>query len=313
MTSLDARPRGKVNLALAVTGRRPDGYHELASVFLRVGLSDHLAVGLAERSDTLDRLTVSGAADLPVEGNSVLRAVQLLRAEATAPLPPLDLELEKRIPMAAGMGGGSADAAAALRLAAAIWGVGISPERERVLALALGADVPFFMGDHAAALVQGIGEMLEPLPGIRGGIGLLIVTPAIRLSTPEAFRAYDGLVPPESGAAETVAALAAGMREGLDAADLVAWTDRLAGANDLWPAALAIEPDLARIRADLDDRLERHVLMTGSGATLVGLYASGDEATAAGRRLLAALPDSLAGSSVSACGPVGPDPLWRYP
>jgi len=310
---LEARPRAKVNLALAVTGRRPDGYHELASVFLRVGLSDHLAVGLAEASHTDDRLTVRGAADLPVAGNIVLRAVQLLRAEAGVPLPMLELELEKRIPREAGLGGGSADAAAALRLTAAAWGVGLSPERERALALVLGADVPFFMGDHAAALVQGIGETLEPLPGVLGGMGLLLVTPAVRLSTPEAFRAYDGLVSSETPAAATVADLATGLRDGLDGSDLIAWSDRLAAANDLWPAALAVEPALAGIRADLEHRLERRVLMTGSGATLVGLYASGDEAAEAGQRLIAALPDSLAGSSIAACDPAGPDPLWRYP
>lgn len=310
---LEARPSAKLNLALAVTGRRPDGYHELASVFVRVGLSDHLVVRPAEPPHTVDRLTVSGAVDAPLEGNIVLRAVRLLRAEAGAPLPPLELELEKRIPIAAGLGGGSADAAAALRLAAEIWGVGLSPERERALALALGADVPFFMGDHAAALVQGIGEVLEPLPAVRGGMGTLLVTPAVRLSTPEAFRSYDGLAAPESRAAETVADLATCLRDGLDGSDLVSWSERLATANDLWPAALAIEPGLSGIRTDLDDRLDRRVLMTGSGATLVGLYASGHEAAEAGQRLITALPDSLAGSSIAACDPAGPDPLWRYP
>lgn len=312
MVRLETRPRAKVNLALAVIGRRADGYHELASIFLRVGLADRLSVRLADPASAEDRLTVTGLGDLPVEGNIVLRAVQLLRSEAGQPLPSLEIALEKRIPVAAGMGGGSADAASALGLAAGTWGVGLSPERESALALALGADVPFFLGDHAAALVEGIGERLEPLPGIRGGAGLLIVTPPFRLSTAEAFRAYDRLLPPPPSAADTVAALAHAMRAGLDGTDLVAWSDRLALANDLWPAALALEPDLARLRSELEERLGRHVIMTGSGATLVGLYASGVDAAAAGRGLVAALPDSLAGATISACDTIGPDPRWRY-
>ncbi len=310
---LDTRPRAKVNLGLAVTGRRVDGYHELSSVFLRVGLSDRLGVRLGEPSLDEDRLHVSGADDLPVADNLVLRAVRLLRAEVDPSLPPLELELEKRVPLAAGLGGGSSDAAAALGLAAAIWELDPSPDRQGALALALGADVPFFLGDDAAALVEGIGERLEPLPGVRGGAGLLVVTPSLRLSTPEAFGAYDRLDRPASGAAERVAGLAQAMRRGLDGPDLAAWSDRLAAANDLWPAALALEPDLAGVRSGLEASLGQRVLMTGSGASLVGLYASADDAVVAGRGLVAALPDSLAGATISACDTIGPDPHWRYP
>lgn len=318
LTRLEARPRAKVNLALAVTGRRPDGYHELASVFLRLGLSDRLSVRYADHSLDQDRLTVEGARDLPVEGNLILRAVELLRAEVGSPLPPLEMTLEKNIPEAAGLAGGSTDAAAALGLATAMWGVGLSPDREQALALTLGADVPFFTGDHAAALVTGVGERLEPLPGVRGETGLLIVTPPIRLSTPEVFRAWDELDRPVSGGvgsgvAETVDALARALRDGLDGADLMAWGDRLADSNDLWPAAVAVEPGLAGIRAALQDRLGRRVLLTGSGATLVGLYASAKEAAAAGQHLISDVPAELLGSSIAACELIGPDPLWRSP
>ncbi len=318
LIDLEARPRAKVNLALAVTGRRPDGYHELASVFLRVGLSDRLSVRYADPSLDQDRLTVKGADDLPIEGNLVLRAVGSLRAESRSSLPPLEMMLEKRIPVAAGLAGGSTDAAAAMSLAAAVWGVGLSPEREQALALALGADVPFFTGDHAAALVRGVGEQLEALPALRGDAGLLIVTPPIRLSTPDVFRAWDELDRPVSGGpgsgvAETVDALAKALRNGLVGCDLVDLGERLADANDLWPAAVAVEPGLAGIRAVLEDRLGRRLLLTGSGATLVGLYASAEEAAGAGRRLAADDPDSLSGSSMAACDLIGPDPLWRFP
>jgi len=318
LTSLEARPRAKVNLALAVTGRRQDGYHELASVFLRVGFSDRLSVRYAAPELDQDRLTVEGSHGVPLEGNLVLRAVESLRAECGLPLQPLELTLEKRIPVAAGLAGGSTDAAAALSLAAAMWGVGLSPRRGEALALALGADVPFFTGDHAAALVSGVGEQLEPLPAPRGDAGLLIVTPAIRLSTPDVFRAWDELDQSasraaRSGAVEAASDLAAALRSGIDASQLVTWSDRLAAANDLWLSALAVEPYLARIRSELEERLGQRVLLTGSGSTLVGLYPSAGEAAVAGRRLAADSPDLLSGSSMAACDLIGPDPLWRFP
>ncbi len=314
----EARPPAKVNLALAMTGRRADGFHELSSVFVRIGLADRISVRLADPSADRDHLTITGDDTLPVDGNLVSRAVELLRGEARLPLPFLDLALEKRIPVAAGLGGGSADAAAALGLAATAWGIGLAPDREQALALALGADVPFFAGGHAAALVTGVGERLEPLPGVRGDAGLLIVTPPIALATRAVYRAYDGL----SGSApsavawranEVVDALAKALRSGLEGSQLVTWSDRLAEANDLWPAALTIEPDLARVRSGLEHHLGRRLLMSGSGATLVGLYASAHEAADAGKVLISSRTAELDGSSIAACDLIGPDPTWRHP
>jgi 4-diphosphocytidyl-2-C-methyl-D-erythritol kinase len=121
----------KVNLALAVTGRRADGFHTLASVFVRLELHDDVSVDAGEPG-ALDSVRVSGDPDCPVEGNLVLRAAAAVRAIGTreAPareLPGLTFDLEKRIPMGAGLAGGSTDAAAALDLAATSWGIRLDP------------------------------------------------------------------------------------------------------------------------------------------------------------------------------------------
>ncbi len=306
-----ARACAKVNLGLAVTGRRADGYHELRSVFLRLTLHDDVAARAhgslaahtdrpprADRPPRGDRLVVRGDPDCSVKDNLVLRAAALLRASAGRPLPPLRLRLTKRIPVAAGLGGGSSDAAAALAVAARAWGLdpGNGPTPEAVLRL--GADVPFFAAGHAAAAVAGIGEQLSPLPAPAPPAGVLLVTPPARLATAAVFARLDASTPtPGTSApdddrarmagasAEAVAALADRLRAGLDGAGLASAAAFLRDANDLWAPAAALAPGLADLRAALESELGVPVLLTGSGTTLLAVYPSGARAAAAAGHL----------------------------
>ena len=123
------RPRAKLNLTLKVVGRRDDGFHELRSIFLRIGLADRLTIDVGG-ADGSDRLTVSGLAGVSSHNNLVTQALDAVRARAEIPLPTLDVTLDKQIPAAAGMGGGSSDCASAIRLAQAVWGVGLSESEE---------------------------------------------------------------------------------------------------------------------------------------------------------------------------------------
>ncbi|MEO6349990.1 MAG: 4-(cytidine 5'-diphospho)-2-C-methyl-D-erythritol kinase [Candidatus Limnocylindrales bacterium] len=276
------RPRAKINLTLEIVGRRPDGYHELRSRFLRVGLTDRLTMqpGGADGTDTL---MVSGLDDLPVKDNLVLRAVQALRAHVGIKLPALDIALDKRIPVAAGLGGGSSDCASALKLAQACWGVGVSEADELALAAELGSDVPFFSAGHAAAVATGRGEHLEPVePPVESGV--LLVTPLARLSTPRVFARYDdlGKEHDESG-------------------------------NDLWPAAASLEPSLVELRTALTEATQLEWRMSGSGPTLFALYPAVTEAADAGRALVQSRLAVLDGSQINAVDLVGPDPAWRFP
>jgi 4-diphosphocytidyl-2-C-methyl-D-erythritol kinase len=304
-----AAPRGeagaKVNLALAVTGRRDDGYHELRSVFLRLALHDRLEVGMAADPSGPHKLVIEGEPGLAVAGNLVLRAVEGLGATVGRPLPALRLRLRKHIPVAAGLAGGSSDAALALRLAMQAWDV--PPETPGLPALAarLGSDVPFFMSRHAAALVSGIGESVEPLPAPDPVAGVLLVTPARRLSTAAVFVEFDADRASARAGIDRVAALATSLRggldgKGLDGKGLAALGSQLRDANDLWPAAARLSPELALVRDLLEQRLGRAFLLTGSGPTLFAIYPSPGPAVAAGAALEAAGLPSLGGAVIHA-------------
>jgi 4-diphosphocytidyl-2-C-methyl-D-erythritol kinase len=242
-----------------------------------------------------------------VHDNLVLRAAASLRAAGGAAepsLPALRFRLDKHIPAAAGLAGGSSDAAAALALAAGAWG--LPSDRAKLLAVAgrLGADVPFFVAARGAALVSGVGDVIEPLPEPWPPPGVLLVTAAERLSTAAVFAEFDrGAAPPGVDAPGTEAMvehLAVALRSGLDGAVLADLADGLRDANDLWPAAARLSPSLTTAREALESVLGRAVLMTGSGPTLLAVYPSLEAATSAAAELEQARPPALRGATILA-------------
>jgi 4-diphosphocytidyl-2-C-methyl-D-erythritol kinase len=255
----------KLNLYLHVVGRRDDGYHLIDSLAAFAALHDTLT---AAPADTLT-LAVDGpfAAALATESdNLVLRAARALAA-AHGREPRARLQLTKRIPVAAGLGGGSADAAAALHALARLWNVDIPS----ALPLRLGADVPVCLVGRPASM-SGIGEHLTPAPALPE-VALLLVNPGIGVATRDVFDRRSGGYSPPSPIAETAG----------DAAGLA----RLLGSrrNDLTEAAASIAPPiraaLSAVAATEGCLLAR---MSGSGATVFGLYAS--DAAAAGAAAL---------------------------
>jgi 4-diphosphocytidyl-2-C-methyl-D-erythritol kinase len=244
---------------LEVTGRRPDGYHELVSVFQAINLCDVL-----EFSDAADLTLVSEPA-LPfdADANLAMRAARLLAAAAPAS-GGAQIRLRKRIPVAAGLGGGSADAAATLLGLRALWGLGsfdLRPAAEQ-----LGSDVPYFLSS-ATVLVQGRGELLRPLPPLPVK-SVVLVRPLAALATRDVFAALAPTEWSDGGASLALAAALADGR-GLEHASL---------ANTLLPAAERCCPALARLRAGLQDAgWTPH--LSGSGPTLFLLPDSAPEAT----------------------------------
>ena len=285
----------KLNLTLAVVGRREDGYHALHSVMVPLGLSDVVALAWARQGASGDTLRIAGLALPAAPDNLVLRAIAATRAAVLAAgaaagrdlavaagaaaggasLSPLAARLTKRIPVAAGLGGGSSDAAATVAAALEAWGAALPFEAVREIALSLGSDVPFFLAG-GAALVTGRGEEVDPLPDLAGDPpGVLLVTPRVPVSTPAVFAAYAGGVRPASSAARAASdRLAADLRAGLPAAELVVRSEELATANDLIPAALEVVPGLAGFRAALGRLVGRPVGQSGSGPTAWVLYPS---------------------------------------
>jgi 4-diphosphocytidyl-2-C-methyl-D-erythritol kinase len=254
----------KLNLGLYLGRLRPDGLHELCSLFEPLALADLLRITEAER----DEVICPG-----VEGeNLAARALAGLRARGWD-APPLRIEIEKRTPVAAGLGGGSADAAAVLRLATGLGDLA-------ALAAELGADVPSQLRP-GLALVRGTGERVEPLPPPAEHAALLLPGGG-GLSTAAVFAEADrlglGRDPAELDQIAPRLRAAAG-----SGASPLTYVDLL--ANDLEPAAISLRPDIGEALDSLRATGAPAVLLSGSGPTAVALFPALAEAEAAARTL----------------------------
>ena len=234
----------KLNLALHVRAKRPDGRHDIETIFAFCTDGDRLR---AEEADEV-RLEVGGpfAADLgPIEDNLVMRAARTLR-QAAGVSQGAAIHLDKRLPVASGIGGGSADAAAALRLLTALWG--IDPAHATSVAPALGSDVPACLLSLPAR-GEGAGDALTMIDlGELRGAPVLLVNPRVPLSTAEVFARWDGQ----------------------DRGPLHDWRG---GRNDLQDAATASAPLIATVLAWLNaQRGAELVRMSGSGATCFAVF-----------------------------------------
>jgi 4-diphosphocytidyl-2-C-methyl-D-erythritol kinase len=289
-------PPAKLNLTLAVVGRRKDGFHDLHSVFVPLALADRLSLAPVRASAGVDSLHVTGFDAGPIADNLVLRAITAARAAVgEGPGRPetlgLAARLEKLIPVAAGLGGGSSDAAAAFDGALQAWGAELDPERRAHAAASIGSDVPFFLRG-VPALVEGRGDRLTPLRGVHGHPGILLVTPQVAVRTPDVFAVFDAIRGKGDGSIRMSSEhLAQELGNGLSATDLIARAGVLASANDLLPAALVVAPDLVGVKRALTRTLTRAVGLSGSGPTLWTLYPSLAEAQAAAVVVEAAVAD----------------------
>ncbi|WP_315919226.1 4-(cytidine 5'-diphospho)-2-C-methyl-D-erythritol kinase [Mesorhizobium sp. SP-1A] len=267
----------KINLALHVTGRRPDGYHLLESLAVFTRFGDRLQAIPAEE----DSLAVSGryAADVPLDGrNLIVMARDALRkAAGTRDTFPVAMALEKNLPVASGIGGGSSDAAAALRLLGRIWGLDIDAAEMASIALSLGADVPMCLAARPL-LARGVGEDVAVLPAFPP-LGLVLVNPGVPISTPQVFSAL------RKRDNEPLPALPARF----DFHGLRNWL--AATRNDLEAPAQEIQPAVAEALRALKKADAGFARMSGSGATCFGLYETGNVAKRAAALIRARHPD----------------------
>lgn len=178
--------QAKINLALRVLGKEPDGYHSIETVFLRIGLGDDVRVHIREQTRTL-RCGVMR--DQPETENLAFRAAEIY-AQHTGWPHGFEIVIKKRIPIGGGLGGGSADAAAVLRILNAIADNPVSSEKLRAMALELGSDVPFLVSDYSMALAWGRGEQLLGLPPLPSRDAYLFF-PSFGVPTGEAYAALD--------------------------------------------------------------------------------------------------------------------------
>ncbi len=253
----------KINLRLEILGKRPDGYHELRTIFQTVSLHDDLKLKRAK--DAGISLRVEGNAALsgePAEKNLVYRAVQAIRQELKNS-GGVEIELKKRIPAGRGLGGGSSDAAAAMIGYLRLTGKKLMPERLMEIGASLGADVPFFL-QGGRALGIGRGDEIYPLPDIEPKT-ILIVSPAeIHVPTPDAYRWLNA--PELTKTAENPK---------LWRFCVLAWSVQGTGLlNDFEGAVFQHYPRLSEIKRDLLQKGATEALLAGSGSAVIGVFPS---------------------------------------
>ena len=248
----------KINLALHLRRRRPDGYHDLETIFAFTEFGDTLRIAPAA---ALSLSVRGGFADAAGAGddNLVLRAARALAAVAGVAAGAA-ITLEKHIPVAAGLGGGSADAAAALRLLVRLWGLDWSQDRLEALAAGLGADVPACVQSRTC-FGSGRGDALAVWPDDLAGTPVLLVNPRVAVPTGPVFAGWDQK----------------------DRGGIIAGTPLTALRNDMTAAAIGIAPVIGDVLAALAATRPLLARMSGSGATCLALYAdiAGRDAAAA--------------------------------
>jgi 4-diphosphocytidyl-2-C-methyl-D-erythritol kinase len=250
----------KLNLTLDVTGRRPNGYHDIDSVMQTISLHDLIWI---ERTDCRVFDVVGPA----IEGeNLVLKAARELEGHVGRALP-FTIRLFKRIPMGAGLGGGSADAAVFLRAAILLYDLKLKPAELVEVATAVGQDVPFLLSGGTGR-ATGLGSTVEPLPAVPSSWRFLVVCPPVEISTRAVYEAVDGSVPSARRTPGLLAALQAPTRE----ASLF--------GNDLEPASRRLFPQLDEAVNRLQPVMPG-MTMSGTGAALFARFAGPTDAEAA--------------------------------
>jgi len=254
-------PNVKLNLGLRVLGTRPDGYHDLQTVFLPCyAFSDCLEIVPSQSFD----IEITGPEYTGWDPSEDLcaRAWRLLRTDFG--IPPVHISLEKTSPVGAGLGGGSADGAFTLMVLSDIFSLGLPPARLAEYAALLGSDCAFFIY-NSPRYATGRGEMTEPvelpLDGLRFEVA---VPPGVHVSTKEAYaglpaRCHAPACPPDES-----------LRDLLLSTPIVKWKDVI--VNDFEASVFPTHPEIAALREDFYARGAVYAAMSGSGSSVFGIF-----------------------------------------
>lgn len=251
-------PNAKINLGLNIVSKRPDGYHNLETVFYPIPLCDTLSVeaipsGIQSSSDYL--FNIEGTpVDCAPEKNLVIKAFRLLQTEY--PLAPVQIRMRKDIPFGAGLGGGSADAAFMLKMLNEHFSLNLPVEKLEELAARLGADCAFFI-QNKPTLAEGIGNIFTPISLSLKGYTLALIKPEIHISTQEAY----AKVRPHTPEYHVQDAICRPIEE---------WKDII--VNDFEESVFPNHPELSRIKQELYNQGAVYASMSGSGSSIYGIF-----------------------------------------
>lgn len=246
-------PNAKINLGLNIVEKRPDGYHNIESVFMPIPITDALEITINNASKT--KFSSSGI-DIPSDGkpNLVERAWMILNEEYN--IPTVDLDLLKKIPIGAGLGGGSADAASAILGLNDLFNLNISEEKLLLLASKLGADCAFFV-KNKPVYAEGIGDDFSDFPFDLSSYHFVIIYPNIHVSTPEAYKH----VTPNASLKDIRVTLKQ---------PIETWKDEL--FNDFESSVFKQYPKIEKVKEALYNAGAIYASMSGSGSTLFGIF-----------------------------------------
>lgn len=248
-------PNCKINLGLHVVGKRPDGYHNIETVFLPVGsFCDELEITL---SDTFSFIQQGIPVDCLPDDNICVKAYRLLLADFPDKVKPVQMRLVKNIPFGAGLGGGSADAAFALQMLNTLMGLALNEETLCRYAARIGADCPFFI-INTPAYATGIGDQLQPVDVDLSKYRIVIEKPDDAVSTREA---YSGLTLRDAARPDLRTLMQLHVSE---------WKGIL--VNDFEESIFPNHPAIAELKDDMYRRGALYASMTGSGAAVFGIF-----------------------------------------
>ncbi len=244
-------PNAKINIGLSVLSRRPDGYHNIETVFYPIELTD--ALEMAETGET--GITFSG---LPVDGlpedNLVLKAYRLLKKDFN--LPPVRFHLHKVIPPGSGLGGGSSNAASTLKMLNSWFKLKLSSGQLISYAVKLGADCAFFI-DNKPAFASGIGDILTPLNLNLSNFYLVLIKPGVSISTAQA---YKNIIPEQPLISV----------KNLETIPPIQWKERI--HNDFEKSVFPLFPEIGEWKDALYELGAVFASMSGSGSAIFGLF-----------------------------------------
>lgn len=249
-------PNAKINLGLNIVEKRPDGYHNLETIFYPINLQDALEVTRRENNDKEYTLHISGS---PLEGepedNLVVKAYKLLKKDYPG-LLPVDIHMYKHIPAGAGLGGGSSDTACMIKLLNDKFSLGLSTERMEEYAVKLGADCAFFIRNKPV-FATGIGNLFEPVELSLKGYHIILIKPDIFVSTRDAFAEIKPVRP------------AVSLKE-IVKQPMETWKHSM--KNDFEDSVFKKFPEIAAIKDELYDLGAVYAAMSGSGSSVYGIF-----------------------------------------
>ena len=249
-------PNAKINLGLNIVEKRPDGYHNLETIFYPINLQDALEVTRRENNDKEYTLHISGSSlEGEPEDNLVVKAYKLLKKDYPG-LLPVDIHMYKHIPAGAGLGGGSSDAACMIKLLNDKFSLGLSTERMEEYAVKLGADCSFFIRNKPV-FATGIGNLFEPVELSLKGYHIILIKPDIFVSTRDAFAEIKPVRP------------AVSLKEIVNQ-PMETWKNSM--KNDFEDSVFKKFPEIAAIKDELYDLGAVYAAMSGSGSSVYGIF-----------------------------------------